>query len=280
LQGTGADQLALGIYEVQTFVVAEGTTRNIIQDPHSLPLLLAGIFGVPALIAFATFAGIVLYRGVLLVRQQLSVSERGVLYAAWVAGGAGYLVASLLSVYTISSVFMLFLTLGVVAAPMLRPVEGRTLKTVSAILALALVSATLFGAVQGFRSSRQVVVSLKGDSQFHLEEAIRLVPWDTRTKVTYQWRKISAFREVLTGNDVDQAHDAFETLDTEIKLQIQSSPRELLWHRMRVDLHQIAKGAPAYQPNKTLEAIDDALRAFPHDPEFLQMREAAVAGTL
>jgi O-antigen ligase len=279
--GTGADRLALGAYEVQSAVVTEETNRYVIQDPHSLPLLITGSFGVPALVAFAVYAAQVLRRGFGLVRQNTSFSQKSVLYAAWVAATSGYLLASLLSVYTITGVFLLFVSLALVAAPTLRPVQpGSWARPVVLLLVFALTITTFFGAVQGYRASRHVAQASLGDSQYHLEEAIRLVPWDTRTRVTYQWRKIGSFRQVLTGNDIALAHDTFSTLDTEIKLQIQRSPRELLWYRMRVDMYQIAKGYPGYQPEKVLEAVDAALVAFPNDPEFTEWREKAQAGTL
>jgi len=276
LLGTGADRLAMGAYDVQSNVVTSGISRFVLQDPHSLPLLIAGSFGVLALIAFAAFAGMALFRGWKLARTDGARTEYRVVYAAWVAGATGLLVASLISVVTITGVFSVFLILGVVLAPGLRPVHERSWVPVTvSVIGIVVVVTALFGAVQGFRSSRHVMQSRSGDSQFHLEEAMRISPWDTRMRVSYMWRKAGSFKPVITGSDIAAAQEALAALDTEIRLEILRSPNELLFYRMRVELYRLAQGFPAYDPQKVLDAIEDALVAYPNDEEFLRWRGEA-----
>lgn len=272
LLGTGADRLALGAYEAQTKVVTEGVNRYVIQDPHSLPLLIAGQFGIPALIAFATFAGMVLIGAWRVVRAE-STSENRLIYVGWFAATVGFLTASVLSLFTVFGIFTLFLTLGTLSAPALRPAEKRAWSTATAsVLAVALVALGLFGSIQSARASRHVMLATISDSQFHLESAMRLAPWDIRTRVTYQWRKIGAFRPQLTGPDAALARATADGFDTEIKAQIARAPYELLWYRMLVDLHRIPQGTPGYRPEKVVEAIEFGLAKFPNDVEFRQWR--------
>lgn len=281
LLGTGADHLALGIYEIQSGAVVEGADRLVPQDPHSLPLLVAGMFGIPALLALGAYVVWALYLGFALTRKRADAAEKTLVYAAWVAGTAGLVLGSLLSVYTISSVFVLFVSLGVVVVPMLKPIKtGARAPAATAVLGIALAATTLYGAVQGYQAARLMVLAGTGDTQAVLEQAMRIVPWDTRTRTNYVWRKVSAFRPVLQGTDVAAARDAASTLDTQIRLEIERAPRELLWYRMRIDLHRLMKGYPGYQPEMVLEAIDGALEAFPTDTEFNAWKKAALAGTL
>ncbi|MBI5232461.1 MAG: O-antigen ligase family protein [Coriobacteriales bacterium] len=274
--GTGADRLALGAYDVQTKVVTEGVNRYVIQDPHSLPLLIAGSFGVIALAAFLAYAVVVLVDAFKVAVANRGQSPKRLLYASWVAATVGFLAASLLSVYTITGVFALFLALGVIAAPNLKPLRGGALASAPVALVASLIVATaLFGGVQSFRAARHVMLSLSGDSEYHLNEAMRIAPWDTRTRVTYLWRKAGSFRAVITGPDAASARQTLASLDEEIKAQIARSPHELLLYRMRVDLYRLPKGFPGYDPRKVLEAIEDALVVYPNDQEFLQWREDA-----
>jgi hypothetical protein len=151
---------------------------------------------------------------------------------------------------------------------------------VTAVLGVSLAATALFGGVQGYRAARLMVLAGTGDTQALLEQAIKIVPWDTRTRTNYVWRKVSAFRPVLQGVDVTAARETASTLDTQIRLEIERAPRELLWYRMRIDLHRLMKGYPGYQPEMVLEAIDGALKAFPTDTEFNAWKKAALAGTL
>jgi len=274
LLGTGADRLALGAYEVQIRVVTDGIDRFVLQDPHNLPLLIAGLFGIPALVALAVGIALILVEGYRLARRSDALqTESRLLYASWVAAAMGFLVASLLSVYTITGVMMLFVVLMVVAAPQLKPLaERQRTIAVVAVLSLSLLAIAWFGAVQSFRGSRQTMLASSGESELRLLEAIRLTPWDTRNRLTYQWRKIGAYRNVLTGADVVNARAAAESLDSEIRAQIVRAPYELLWYRMLIDLYDMQRGLPGYQPGKVIEAIDLALAAFPNDPEFTEWR--------
>jgi len=117
--------------------------------------------------------------------------------------------------------------------------------------------------------------SRSGDSQLHLEEAMRISPWDTRMRVSYMWRKAGSFKPVITGGDIAAAQEALASLDTEIRLEILRSPHELLFYRMRVELYRLAQGFPAHDPQKVLDAIEDALVAYPNDEEFLRWRGEA-----
>lgn len=274
--GTGADRLALGAYEVQTEVVTEGIRRFVPQDPHNLILLVAGVFGIPALIALLAYVGMVLAAG---WRGQRAMSERDAAhktYAGWIAGLVGLLVASVLSVYTISGVFVLFISLGVVAAPSLRPANRRTwLAAVAAFLGVGIVLTALYGAVVNFDASRHLALSRIGNSAFHYTEAMRLTPWDAKTRTDYLWAKTGSLRSTLTGDDADLARAAATGMDAEIKLAIVEFPRELLLYRMRIALFGLMEGYPGYQPDMMRQAIDDALSAFPDDVEFNELSRNA-----
>jgi hypothetical protein len=198
-----------------------------------------------------------------------------VLYLGWFAGLVGVLVASVLSVYTIAAIFVLFVSLAVVAAPLLAPIRARAwMMAVAVILVTALVGVSAFGAARSFAASRQVALAQTGDTKLRLEEAIRLTPWDARTRFNYLWRKAGATQPVLTGPDAAMARAASDALDTEIKLAILDFPHELLLYRMRMDLYAGSQGYPGYQPDKHLEAIDAALAVFPNDVEFTDRRQA------
>ena len=281
LTGTGADRLAVGAYPIQKNLVFEGGSRLILQDPHSLPLLVAGVFGVPALLALAGVLGLAVKDAWRRARpNQATQSAPPVVYIGWLAGFVGFLTASILSVWTITAVVALFVGLGVLVAPGARPntKAPRTTLIATALLGLALVAVSLFGSIRSIASDRQIALSLVNDPETHLQAAIDLTPWDVRTRLTYYGRKIDAYRQYLTGDDAADARAATEEIDVRLRLEIMDYPQELLFPRMRIFLYAGSKGHPGYQPDRHLQAAQQALLAFPGDTEFTAMREELTAG--
>lgn len=277
LWGTGADRLALGAYRVQDEVIIEGIRRFVMQDPHSLPLLAAGVFGIPAataLLAALVMALVSAWKQANAQRDTARSQKGGtgsqMLYAGWVAGLLGFLVTSLLSVYTISTVFVLFLGVGVVLAPSLRAAEARWLRAALVAFAACLIVVAAYGTTMSLRASYHAAYSRVGDTKFELEEAIRLTPWDSKARTDYLWRKINSVGGTLQGADVTAAHATADALEAEIRLNGADFPEELLFFRLRVDLHDFMKGHPGYRPERHKEALDEALEAFPDDPEFTE----------
>lgn len=280
LLGTGADRLALGGYEVQRTLIIEDAARYVLQDPHNAFLLVGGTFGIPAVLAILTFAAFVIHAGWLTLRTNTSQSRANLLYIGWFAGLAGLSVAAVFSVWTISAVFILFLTLGVVVSPKLRTSESphRMAYAITlGCLGLVLTGTSLYGTVSMFSAERHVAQSRYADSKMHLESAIRLAPWDTGIRIDYYSRKIGASKPILQGQDAAAAAATAAALDTELKFEIVRFRRELLFYRLRIYLYQVSEDAPGYQRDKHLEALDAALRVFPGDPEFSSQREKLLA---
>lgn len=278
LAGTGVDRYALGAYQVQSEVRTDGQSRVIPTDPHSLPLLVAATIGVPALLALLAFISMVLAESRSQIGKPPVGSRSLVLYASWVTGLIGFLLASVLSIFTISAVLLLFVAAGVVATPSLRPAASRPAVLVSlATFALVMTPVGFYGAWTSARASHQIALSNVGNSQFHLNRAMAITPWDSGIQVDYLARKMNALRGALAGEDVALAIETRESLDAEIGLTIARFPAELLLYRLRIDLYAASKGYPGYDPQGHLAAIDYALRVFPNDPEFTTLREE-VAG--
>ena len=275
LFGSGADRLGVAAYPLQANVAFElGGSRLVLQDPHSMPLLVAAIFGVPAALAFLTLLVMTVRAGVIRLRSTTKASSASVVYAGWFAGLIGVAATSLLSVTTITLIFILFLAVGVVLAPTLKTPSERLWPT-WAVGALALiVSLTgLWGTVQGNRASHALVRSRLMDSEINLKRAQQLTPWDSRIRTEYLSRKIGAMQPVLTGTDAAAARKMAEEIDTEIRLSQLDFPGELLLYRTRILMHASMEGAPGYRKEAHLEAIADALEAFPNDREFLEAQQ-------
>ena len=278
--GTGADHLGLGGYAVGASSLVAGGQRLVIQDPHSLPLLLAGLFGVPALLAFLVLVFVVLreaYRALRLGRDDARPNLG--LYSGWVAGFLGLLVASLLSVWTITAIFILFLALAALMAPSLRTIRSRGSSVALATMGLVLVSVSVWGSGVSFAASRQVALSQVDGEPTHVEMAIRLVPWDARTRTDYYWRLIQSSMDSITGTDVATSRTTTDDIDAEVKREVKRFPRDLMFYRLRIDLFAASMGYPGYRRDRLLSAIDEALATFPDDPEFLERRRMAAEGS-
>jgi len=276
LFGTGADHLAIGTYQVQQNVVVQGFQRLSLQDPHSLPLLVAGVFGIPALVVFAATVAIVVRSSWRSVRPQAGQSDLRVLFAGWFAGFIGVLIASLLSVWSLTAVFVLFLAMGVLAAPAAKPLSAKAPAFVAVGLGVVLAAVSVFGAGRSFAASREEALSTVVDPPTHLARAMSLVPWDAGTRVNYLWRKIQATAPILTSDDARAARKATAALDAEIRLDIARFPHELLLYRLRIDLYTASRGYAGFQPQGLVGAIDDAIAAFPGDREFTAKRADAL----
>lgn len=279
LFGTGADRFALGAYPVQRDLVFEGGSRFVLQDPHNVALMTLGIFGIPALLALGTLLFFVISDA----RGWLSKATRGsaghTMYAAWFSALVGVLVTAVFAVTTLPFLFVLLLTVGVVMAPSLKPLENRSwVWMVSAATAVAVIGAGLYGAGLSFAASRHLAQARYADARFHLEEANRLTPWDTRIRTEYLGRKVSAYQDRLTGTDVALAQEAVDEIETGIRLELTRAPGELLLYRVRISLHESMVGAPAYSADAHRAAIESALQAFPGDPEFAEKLKAFEAG--
>jgi hypothetical protein len=276
--GSGADRLGVAAYPLQTDVLFEGSSRLVLQDPHSLPLLAAAIFGIPAALALIATLGLGLKAGIIRLRAQSGPEATRTLYAGWFAALVGLLVTSLASVTTITFLFALFLTLGVVVAPTIKRGHTRVWPTLAGgVVVLALVLAGVWGTWMGARASHEFMRARLENPPYHLAEGMRLTPWDSRMIVEYLWRKVGATQAALTGDDVATAHEAAAELDTEIRLKRLDFPDELFFYRLRIEVYRMSLGYPGYQPDKHLEAADEALARFPNDPEFVELRQEALA---
>ncbi len=279
LLGTGADRLALGAYEVQKNLFFQGPSRMVLQDPHNGVLMVAGIFGIPALLALGALLYLALSAALRWLGANPAASGTRSVYAGWVAALVAILVTSLFSVLTLPFVFSVFLVIGVVLSPTLRPIDGhRVVAIVGGVLALALIGVGLYGTSLAFASSRHLMLARYADTRSHLEESLRLTPWDTRLSTNYYFAKINANRAILTGDDITLAQETAAQIDAELRLALLETPRELLFHSLRIDLYAASKGYPAYQADAHLAAIDEALAAFPGDPEFTREARRAAVG--
>lgn len=272
LLGTGADRLALGAYHVQkALAYTESGQRLVLQDPHSLPLLAAGVFGIPAMLALGVSTAGPVFLGLRNLNSRREASPSRTLYAGWVAAAIALLLASLVSVWTITALVMQAVVTAACLAPLARP--HKTATSVRALLiaiAATLLGVSMWGATRSFAASHHVAMAAVDSPQAHFDEARRLVPWDAKTHVDYLWSKVLGNRSVLTGADTVAAMRCLDSLDAEIRLAIERFPEELLLYRLRVDLHRVMRGAPAYRPEREEQALADALRAFPNDPEFTE----------
>jgi len=278
LLGTGADHLALGAYPVQRDIIIEDGARYVLQDPHSLPLLVAAVFGVPALIALAALVAMTLRSA---WRRGVSSSDSGTgrtLFAGWYWGFAGLLLASLLSVWTITAIFVFFIAIAVLISPTMEscgdggPVP---LKAVAAI-GLVIVSTSLYGTTRAITADRHVILARTGNAEMHYAKAIDLVPWDAWLRVDYFGKKIDAYRPYLAGADPIAARAAADEVDSQLASAIGRFPDELQFYRQRVYMLRLSQGAPGYQAEKEAAAIDEALDAFPGDTEFLELKRSLV----
>jgi len=246
--------------------------RYSLQDPHSLVLLVAGLFGVPALVLLAVAIGDALLSGFKTALDNTQAG-RSLLYVGWLAGFLGLCTASLLSVWTITAIFALFVCVGVLVAPIAR---RRAIPPIAATIAFAfltiLVAVSSYGVARAFASSHQVALSYVETPPEHLQRAIELAPWDSGTKVNYFYRMMLANQATIQGTDAKAASDAIADIDAQLKVQTIDFPEELLFYRLRVDLYTLAQGHAAYNPDALMSAIDDALAAFPDDPEFTERR--------
>ena len=277
LLGTGADRLGVAAYPIQSDVLFEGSSRLVMQDPHSLPLLLAAIFGVPAALTFIALVVLAVRAGFAGLRVGSGPAATRTLYAGWVAGLIGLAVTSLLSVTTITLIFVIFLALLVVLAPTLKRPEGRFWPTAAiAGLACAVLLVGLWGTWMGVRASNHATLARRADTEYHLKEAIRLTPWDSRQITQYLFLKIGAMKPTLAGEDAAAKKLAAE-LDAEIRVHRVDFPDELFFYRARVELYRVSMGTPGYQADKHLAAVDEALKRFPDDPEFLKLRQEALS---
>lgn len=274
LLGTGADRLGVAAYPLQTNVAFEGTSRLVMQDPHSLPLYAAAIFGIPAALALIAALGLALYAGIAKLRAEVKVSPATIVYAGWVAALAGLVATILLSVTTVTLIFIMFLSVGVVIAPTLKPASGRLWPTwVVGVLALLIALTGLWGTVQANRAGNALVSARITDSESNLKRAILLTPWDSRIRTEYLSRKIGAMQPILTGEDATAAYKVVDLLDSEIRLAQLDYPNELLLHRLRIKMHESMKDARGYRAALHRDALDNALEAFPNDPEFKKWSE-------
>lgn len=279
LLGTGADRLALGGYEVQRSLVIQGQTRFVMQDPHNLALLAAGVFGVPALLTLLTSWALALRAAWAWLATHPEPSRARAMYSGWVCALAAALVTAFFSVTTLPFLFGLMTATGMVLAPTLKPLERhRWVGMASAGVAIVVLTAGLYGTSLAFASSRHLMQARYADTRFHLEEAIRLSPWDTRLISNYYFAKINANRAAFTGDDVALAHSTAAQIDSEIRAEILKTPGELLFYRLRIYLYEISTGFPGYQAERHREAIEAALSAFPDDPEFTEKLEALSVG--
>lgn len=277
LLGTGADELALGAYQVQRHPLIQGIQRFVLQDPHSLPLLVAGIFGIPALIAFVALLVIVV-RNALRTIGAADAKTPMQLFTGWLAAFIGLVAASLVAVWTITGMFVLFVCIAVLAAPSMRPVERRSIALgISAVVAVALIGVSAFGTYRSFAASHEVALSRVDSPPAHLERALQLVPWDVNTRTDYYWRLIVANAASLQGTDMNVADQVRQDIDARLESEIAKFPHELLFYRLRVYLYEYSKGYPVYRPEQELSAIDDALKVFPNDAEFQSMRQTVSA---
>jgi len=280
LAGTGADRLAVGGYEVQRAIIYKGISRFVLQDPHNAALLIAGIFGIPALLAVCALVYFAFRDGFRWLREhQERRSAAWTLYGGWLCALAALVATSLLSVYPIASIFSAFLVVGVVVAPSLRPTpQLKPLALTCAALAVALIGVGLYGTSLAFSSDRHLMLAKLGEARFHLEEAMRLTPWDTRTRTNYYLAKINASRSALTSEDIAAARDTAAQLDGELRMELAETPGELLFQRLRVYAQEMMVGAPGYDAATHAQVLDEALAAFPGDPEFTEKRDALKAG--
>jgi len=277
LTGSGADRLGVAAYPFQTDVEFEGSSRLIMQDPHSLPLLAAAIFGIPAALALVAALALALKAGFSRVRAGSGDAATLTLYAGWFAGLLGLVVTALFSVMTLTGIYALFLALGVVIAPTLKRADTRAWPSlVGAVVAIAIITTGLWGVWRTARASNEFMQARLGDTPMHLEEGLRLAPWDSRLAVQYLSLKINATRLALTGEDAATARDAAAELDAEISGRRLDWPDELLFHRLRIEVYRMSIGFAGYQPEAHLAAVDDALAAFPNDAEFLALRQEAL----
>jgi hypothetical protein len=277
LTGSGADRLGVAAYPFQSDVEYEGSSRLIMQDPHSLPLLVAAIFGIPAALALLVAIALALRSGIARMRTESGDVATRTLYAGWVAGFVGLLLTSCFSVMTVTAIFALFLGLGVVTGPSLKKTDERTWPSLlGALLVLCLVIAGLWGVWRSARASNEFMQARLGDTPVHLEAGLRLAPWDSRLAVQYLSLKIEATRLALTGDDAATAYEAAAELDAEIRARRLDWPDELLFDRLLIEVYRMSIGYPGYQPDVHLAAVEDALARYPEDSEFLALRQEAL----
>ena len=273
LLGTGADHLGLYAYLAQKTPLIVDMQRFVLQDPHDLPLLVAGLFGLPAFIAFVALIVLAYRDAFTALPADRRDAPSAIVFCGWLAGMTGLLVAALMSVWTITAVFVLFVAVAVLASPGLQPVKSPAVSPVVAALAALLLAVSLYGASASFAAARHEVLAQFTDTQAQLQDALRLAPWDTGLRTDYYYREMLASRAVLTGSDAEAAKSTAARIDAELQQEIQRFPKELLFYRLRMDLYALSKGTPGYQQDKLLQAIDDGLRAFPNDAEFQQRRQ-------
>lgn len=146
--GVGPAAFRLGWYAIRDIAGLQVGAGAIASDAHSYPLMLAATAGVPAVLsAIALFVGTLVQAG----RRVWNASTRvpGD-YLAWLAAVAALAVSLLGAMMTTPLLMLAFLGVGVLLAPLARPVEHRVSSFSACVLTGVVALACIMGGtVQG-----------------------------------------------------------------------------------------------------------------------------------
>lgn len=271
LSGAGAELLSQVGYRVQADPFIEGGQRFMMQDPHSFPVLVAALFGIPALVAFVALTVLAL-KGSLRRIGVDGPEDSPTMYTGWLVGFIGLAIALLFSVTSITSILLVFLALAVLAAPNGRPVTSRVdTRWLAAVVGVVLMLVVTFGAIRTYSASRAAIESrTRGDEALMLR-ALELAPWDHVLRAEYLDTKIGFEWPVVIDGDTNASRAAIMQLDATVRSAIADFPQELTLYTLLIDLHANAQGTPGYDAGKHRAAIELALQRFGNDPE-IRMR--------
>ncbi|MDO8848616.1 MAG: O-antigen ligase family protein [Coriobacteriia bacterium] len=187
LLGVGPDSFRYGHYETRsTEHEILGGYKNIIDDAHNLPIMVAATLGVPALLVGLAFLAMIAAGAGKVVFARGGDPDR-TLYAAWFAAVLGHVVYLLFGPSSISSNVVMALGLGVLIGMVAMRVAEPGKNALSGIAAGLVVIALAASAVGGLTlvAENRYVRSLEttGERALELaESAVSYSPW------TYEYR--------------------------------------------------------------------------------------------
>lgn len=183
--GVGPANYRLGWYPVQGVTGLDVSGTSFTGDPHSLPLLVSAILGVPALVV------LILALAFALSTQGRSTLKDGsgkrVVYSAWWAALVGVSVASIAASTTTPFLMMLFIALAATASASAKDAVAAKRGVVVGATAVVLAGCVVLTSMTGTLTVAQSRLwnSFETADLAALDAALETAPWSLSMQETY-----------------------------------------------------------------------------------------------
>lgn len=273
LLGVGPDSYRFAHYLARkpTEHAPLGGTRTLVDDAHSLPLMIAGTTGVPSLLIAAAF--LLLAAGpALRATWRRDIGPDRLLFAAWLAAIAGYLGYLTFGPSAISSNLVLAMAFGVVLGTRARGLDGAgrglTVGVVSALVVLALVASVTSIMTLGGDYYYARAVFRDGDPLERIDTAVRWSPWSWE----YRSYRVGLLRDRALAATGDAAQPAVDAATGAYRDLIAFAPAEELTYS---DYADMLLSLQPEDPKHAEEALAVAKKGFGVYPASLDARVLA-----